>query len=175
LSAGLILSLQKVVSFNAVLETTHGLLLRLLNLETVPGLTSELPPQRKVSKHVPSLENRLIDISFPGAYIKFQSDDESVVHFHVFEGGPNRTNLMVGCTSVSTTNSEVLTAAVAAAAGQLIDTSIIDAGTHWTNKEEGTADELVDSLALRDRQTDFAAAVELVYHKMAVHKRHPRR
>jgi predicted RNA methylase len=49
--------------------------------------------------------------------------------------------------------------------------SVLDAGTHWTNREESTVAELIDTLTIHEKQTDFLTAVESFYRNMAVSQR----
>lgn len=171
MSASLIISLKRIVPVDDVLQRTKGVLLKLLNIDAAPSLHAELPPRLRDAKHLPVLRNRLVDISFPGAYVKFEGNDESVVDFHVFEGGSGSTNLMVGCGSVSTPDSDLLTAALAAAFAELMEATILDAGTYWMHEEEASAQELVEQLRLREEQRDFAAAVKSFHATMEVCRR----
>jgi hypothetical protein len=95
-SSSLILPLKKVVPFDDVLQRARKMLSTFLKLDSVPPLQVELPPRFKNSKHIPTLMDRLVDVSFPGAYVCFERDEQSVVDCHVFEGGSNSTNLMLG-------------------------------------------------------------------------------
>lgn len=63
--------------------------------------------------------------------------------------------------------------ALAAAAAELMNGSIDDGGHHWLDKDEYGPQELIDSLRLSDKPRDFAAGVELVYRRQAVHVRYP--
>ncbi len=167
MSASLIFRLHKIVPLDDVLRNTRFLLLRMLKLSSVPALICELPPGKKATGI--KLEGRLIDSSFPGAYIEFEGREESVVDLHVFESGPSRENLLVGCGGVGAPTSDVLAAAVTIASAELMGSTIVDAGTHWTDMEECTATELFVRLALQEQQSDFSAAIELVYRKQCGH------
>jgi hypothetical protein len=171
LSASLIFRLAKVIPFGEVLRDTRYVLSDLLKLETVPPLRWALPPQQKGS--AVSLEERLIDPNFPGAYIEFQGEPESRVNLHVFEGGRASKDHLVGVGAVSTAASEVLAAALAAATVRLMgNIPIGDYGHNWVAKDDCAADELVAALSLQNPQCDFIKAIELVHRKQAIHDRH---
>jgi hypothetical protein len=168
MSASLIFPMEKAVTFATVLQHTRATLLRLLKLQSVPPLLSKLPPRPRGS--ATTLEGSLIDADFPGAYVNFQGDDESTVRLGVFEGGPKE--LLVGVGGVSTPASDVLTAAIAVATVNLMGGSMIgDYGHHWIDRDDCTAEELVNTLALQVPQSDFMRAVELVHSKQAINER----
>lgn len=153
-----------------MLQGARRILSLFLRLDDIPPLQAELPPRLKSSKCIPVLAHRLIDISFPGAYVRFHDDENSTVDFHVFEGA-GKTNLMLGCGSTSTSASDLLAAALAASSAQCMDSMIIDAGLHWTRQEETKAAEPINRLSIQQQQTDFATALEYFRRGLAVHQR----
>lgn len=170
MSADLMLPLKKVVPFNDVLLETHVVLQRILNLTSPDPLAVELPPSKKMLDV--RLSDRLVDATFPGAYVRFSTNEESVVDFGVFEGGTTRERLLVGCGTAGTPAADVLTAALAAASAQLMGSIIIDAGTHWTENEECLPIELISRLALKGPAGSFEAAIDLAHKNQSSNARH---
>ena len=174
MAASLIVRLRKAAEFSKVLEITSEVLTRLVNLDARQNLISDLPPTKR---HL-SLEGQSVDANFPGAYIRLQEVDRSLVNFHVFNSPipSDRERLLLGCEANGRgPASEVLAAALSAAAGILMDGSIEDGGHHWLDKDEYSSEELIEGLRLSERPRDFHAAVELVYRRLAIHERFPAR
>ena len=170
MAASLLVRIRRHVSFSAVMNGTPAILLQILNLDAAPSLIFELPPAKKNL----SLENQMINVNFPGAYIQLQGIDRSLVNFHVF-GSPvpgESTRLLLACeASGRGPASEVLVGALAAAAGTLMQGSIDDGGHHWLDQDEYSSEELVERLKLSEDPGDFATAVARVYHREAFHAR----
>jgi hypothetical protein len=170
LSLDLSLRLQRVVPFDGVLARTREVLRELLRVDAVPLLLADLPPRYNAARHKPSLDNRLVDVAFPGAYIGFEGDD-SIVSFLVIDG---TYSMRVALSSGKTPEAEVLTAAVAIALSQLMNgTEIGDYGHHWIDQDESVPEEFMGRLALTESTSDFAEAIQLVYRKLAIHERYP--
>jgi hypothetical protein len=170
LSLDLSLRLQRVVPFDSVLARTREVLRELLRVDAVPLLLAELTPRDKAARHKPSLENRLVDVAFPGAYIGFEGDDP-IVSFLVIDG---TYSMRVALSSGRTPEAEVLTAAAAIALSQLMNgTEIGDYGHHWIDQDESVPEEFMGRLALTESPSDFAEAIQLVYRKLAIHERYP--
>lgn len=174
MSLSLVVRIRGVAPFADVLERASATLMQLLNLESVPKLVCEFPPAKKNL----SLEGQLIDVNFPGAYISLQGIDRSLASFLVFnspaQGEKERLLLSCGADGRGPA-SEVLVVALAVAAGCQMHGSIDDAGHHWLDKDEYSAEELIEGLRLSETPQDFHAAVELVYRRLAIHERHPAR
>lgn len=168
MSADLVLHLKSAVQFDDIMKKLPSILTEILKLGSIPQLICELPPAKQNTGIV--LRDQLIDIHFPGAYIKFQERDESVAHFQVFQGSQKEP--FAGCGATASGMSQVLTAALAIATAQVLGEAMIeDYGTHWLDKEKYTARELMDHLMLSHRQANFINAIDHVYHKLAIHKR----
>jgi hypothetical protein len=150
------------------------MLSQIMNLEPLPKLIYEVPRGTEGQ----SLENQMIDVNFPAVYIRFEGIDRSLVNFHTFDSPipGDKDRLLLACeASGRGAASDVLAAALAAAAGTLMDGSIDDAGHHWLDRDEYRPEELIEGLRLSERPQDFHAAVELVYRRQAVHERYPAR
>jgi len=172
-AASLIVQLRSPAPFSMVLQTASELLVRLLNLDAEVKLVYELPPARR---RLLLASTTAVDGNFPGAYIRLQGIEGSMVNFHVFNSPiPGEVDrLLLSCeASGRGPASVVLAAALSAAAGNLMDGSIEDGGHHWLEKDECSPGELIESLSLREPPPDFKAAVELVYRRMAIYQRYP--
>jgi len=170
LSLDLSLRLQRVVPFDGVLARTREVLRELLRVDAVPLLLAELTPRHKAARHKPSLENRLVDVAFPGAYIGFAEDD-SIISFLVIDGDYS---MRVALSSGRTPEAQILTAAVAIALSQLMNgTEIGDYQHYWIDQDESLPEEFMGRLALPESPSDFAEAIQLVYRKLAIHERYP--
>jgi hypothetical protein len=164
-SVGLIVHPRKVVPFHALVSRTLNVLALLAKTDKVPALKVEPPPAKESS----SIEGKLVDMDFPGACVELEGTVGSLVSLGALQGSDKK--LIIGCTSYGReAAAEVLTAALAIATAQLTDGRIVDAALHWTAKEECTAEELVEALALREPQSNFPAAVELVFQKQVAQK-----
>lgn len=171
LSLDLSLRLQRVVPFDSVLARTREVLRELLRVDAVPLLHAELTPRHKAARHKPSLENRLVDVAFPGAYIGFAGDD-SIISFLVIDD--ETYSMRVALSSGRSPEAQVLTAAVAIALSQLMNGAEIgDYGHHWIDQDESVPEEFMGSLVLPESPSDFAEAIQLVYGKLAIHERYP--
>jgi len=168
MSADLMLRLSAPVLFSDVLDQTRVVLVSLLKVASIGSLLAELPHSEKAAGI--RLPERLVDSTFPGAYVRFSTDEQSIVHFGVFEGG-SKGNLLIGFGSVSTPASQVLTAGLAAATALLMHTTIIDSGTHWLDKEEYQPAELISELAVEESPSDLPAAIVSVHNKQSSRKR----
>lgn len=174
MAASLIVRTTKRVPFPSVMESASTLLLQLLKTDSVPDLTSELPPAKRSS----SLEDRIIDGTFPGAYVRFRDIEGSLVDYHAFDSPtrPYEERLLVSCeASGRGPASDVLAAALAIASARLANGLIDDAGHHWIEKDEYGPEELLAWLRLSEKRASFQDAIEAVYKKEAIHKRRPPR
>jgi hypothetical protein len=114
MAASLLVRVRRDVPFSAVLESTSAMLSQILKLEAVPKLVYEFPTAKKG----PSTESQMIDVNFPGAYIRFQGIDRSLVNFHAFSSpvSGESARLLLACeASGRGPASEVLVVALAAA------------------------------------------------------------
>jgi hypothetical protein len=167
-AADLIITVRNVVRFGEVLTRAERVLRRLVNTTSVPRLTYVLPS----AKQNQDLAEHLVDLTFPGAYIRLAEAEQSSVDFATFEGSGKK--LLLGCAAYGRTPaSEVLAAALAAASAELMGGAVIrDDGHHWVTADECTAHEFLEKLSLSKVQADFGAGIEGVYCKLAVHRKH---
>lgn len=172
MAASLIVELGKAVQFSELLEATSVALSQLLRMDAEWTLTYDLPPTKR---HL-SLEGRAVDAGFPGAYVRLHGIAKSLVNCHAFSSPVpgNEGRLLFACeASGRGAASEVLAAALAAAAGSLVGGTIDDGGHHWIEKDNYRAEELVTCLQLAQKPASFPEAIEAVYEKQAIHKRYP--
>jgi len=155
---GLTVPFRKTAPFEELLEGTRHVLLCLLKAEIVPAFGLALPP---ANKHL-SLEGQFLQPQFPGAYVTLHDLDGSMVDIHVFRAS---SGMILGCSSAGRSAvSDVLTAATAIAAAQLLDGVINDFGHYWLNKDEYSSEELLATLSLPEsnRGLDFQTAIGLI-------------
>ncbi len=167
----LIVRAKRKPSFAAVLSQTSSVLSELLNLNAVPRLEAELPPARMGS----TLDGKLIDRDFPGAYVRLVGIERSMASFLVFDspvqGSGERLLLSCGADGRSAA-SDVLAASLAISASQLVEGVIDDAAHYWLAKDEYDPEELLKHLRLEEDQRGFTTAVEIVRSRMAQASEH---
>jgi hypothetical protein len=129
--------------FSVILRKSEETLGRLVG-KPVSKLSCVLPPG--VKKDVTDIEGQFLGAGFSGAHVSTADFRESLCHVGYVEMAAYRGRPFAYFSGGRSRTTKLLTASLAIAVAELVESPIEDSGHHWIKKDEYNPDELLAAM-----------------------------
>ncbi len=129
--------------FSVILRKSEEALGRILG-KPVSRISCVLPPG--VKKDVTDIEGQFLGAGFSGAYVSISDFPDSICHVGYVEMAAYRGRPFAYFSGGRSRNTKLLTASLAIAVAELLESPIEDSGHHWIKKDEYDPGELLAAM-----------------------------